>query len=388
LTLFAVFLVSSTYYEHVAQESVAPEVPSSNVVQAAGAKALYLLYQKEGFRVDQLTSNWNRLNSDSSLLIVIEPLERTVVPGEIDPLRRWIESGGTLLYLTAQESDVNPNDSVAGDIAVVSAKKTREEATPEAIASPYLENVSRVSVTSSVRLKPSRKAKVTTLLRDSQGIVALQKSLGKGNVIVVADTTAATNATVREADNVLFLMNIASSSVRDGSHEILFDEYHHGVGFTQSDHEGSGLIASMPLPMRLAVWHLAGLGVLLLYNGNRRFGLPRNLIQTPYRPSTDYVGSMARLYRRAGAADIALITLYKQFSRVLRIKLGVAPDTPPVHWIPLAVQKFGLEYAWLQQVISRCDQVVLGERLHETEMLKLMDQLEQLRRRCDLVGPH
>src|SRR5579871_3119785 len=291
IALFAVFLASVTYYERVAQETLPPTTPSSFVPQGAGVKALYLLLKQEHFKVDQWQTVWNSLPSDAGLLVVVEPLEREVTGGEIAGLHRWIEQGGSLLYLTNQPNGKNPEDTVTGDIEVVKSDQTKETVSPAIANSPYTRNVGKITVASPVRLSPDSRGGYTTLFRDGHGIVAVHKSLGKGQVIVLADTVTASNAAIKEADNAVLFVDIAAATTGATGRTVVFDEYHHGVGFTQHGEDtGDSLLSSMPLPMRLAVWHLLGLSALIAYNGNRRFGRPR-LLRTPvYRPSTDYVG--------------------------------------------------------------------------------------------------
>src|SRR5207248_4434428 len=98
---------------------------------------------------------------------------------------------------------------------------------------------------------------------------------------------------------------------------------------------------STPLPWRLALFHLAAVGLLLVYNGNRRFGPARVTPVVTLRASTDYVNSMARLYRRAGASDIAIETLYSRFLRDLRRALDVPNDAGIAFIARTAQQKFG-----------------------------------------------
>jgi hypothetical protein len=61
---------------------------------------------------------------------------------------------------------------------------------------------------------------------------------------------------------------------------------------------------------------VAALVVLAAYSASRRFGLPQPLPE-PQRVSSEYVASLADLYRRAGAGDAALEGVYRSFRRDL-----------------------------------------------------------------------
>src|SRR5205823_1741955 len=172
--------------------------------------------------------------------------------------------------------------------------------------SPYLAHVEKLAFASPIRLKPAAKSGYTTLFEDKAGPLVLVKRLGKGQVLVVANRKAAANSGIQEADNAVFLYNIAAQTAGAAHGTVLFDEYHHGIGFAQAATNGKeSLAANVPLPLWLLFWHGVGLFLILLYNGNRRFGPPKWAGPVLARPSTDYIGSMALLLRRAGAADIA-----------------------------------------------------------------------------------
>lgn len=384
--LFALFLAFVAYFERIGQERTAAVTPSSYNAKAQGVKALYLLFAQTGYPTARLTTTWDGLDSSDKLLVAVEPFERPVDRGEIGPLRRWVMSGGTVLYfVTSPPRPLDPSDTVAGDVAIIAGKAEQSVVKPDSADSPYLRNVSAFAVKSAVRLQPAPHAPYTILFHDEQGALALHKPLGKGHVLVVANSAATSNSFIREADNAVFLVNIAAASLGAQGGNIVFDEYHHGVGFEGSVESGDSTWEYMPKSVRLALWQALGLLALLVYNGNRRFGRPRTLPMPTYRPSTDYVGSMARLYRRAGAGDIALVTLYKIFVRELAHILDVSPDLPALELAQRAAQKYNIEDAALLSLVTRCEEVLHGKRVSEAEMLDLAQRLERFRRRFDLV---
>ncbi len=366
LALFLLFLGFAAYYEHMGQQTAQPDEPSSFNAKPKGVKALYLLLEKY-YRVGTLETTWNSLDAGDRLLIIVEPLdkERPITKSEIAALRKWVEQGGAVLYLvTSPARPLDLEDTIFGDVAIVEGKATGEQVPPVNRHSPFTSDVEKIAVNSPVRLKPDASAHYETLFRDRQGALALHKKLGRGDLILVANSAAANNASVRQADNALFLVDVAAATVEASDGRILFDEYHHGKGFASrpTDSEG-GLWSSLPVPLRLAIWHLLGLGALLIYNGNRRLGRPRTLPTPAYRPSTDYLGSMARLFRRAGAADIALLTLYRQFVRDLAHALDRPPEARPQELAQRAAQRCGVDDEALSEWMARCEEIAAGRRI-------------------------
>ena len=97
--LLIILLVSALYFNKIGQEVTGQSEPSSLNTQQPGAKALFLLLKQEGFRVDQLETNWSGLTSDAGLLVVIEPFDRdrqAISKSEIQKLHEWIVQGGSL----------------------------------------------------------------------------------------------------------------------------------------------------------------------------------------------------------------------------------------------------------------------------------------------------
>lgn len=389
IALFVVFLATLTYYERVSQETPSRDQPSSFNALGPGVKAFYLLLEEEGYRVDRLETTWDALDSGTGLLVLIEPFQRGVSHAEIAALRRWVERGGTALYFVAPPArPPDPNDTVFGDIAVVNATPTAENAAPAPSVGSYAQNVGSIVVASPVRLRTAPGAGYQRLFWDRQGAIALQKPLGKGRLIAVANGVAASNAGVKRGDNAVFLVDVASAAIGATGKTIAFDEYHHGIGFAQRGDPGdTGVLANMPVPLRLLIWHLLALGAFLVYNGNRRFGQARRVAPPIYRPSTDYVGSMARLFRRAGAADIALQTLYQHFVRDLARQFDLPPDATLSQFGPSIERRYGADGAHLIQLMQHCEAVVAGQRIPEAEMMRLAEQIEQFRRRVNLGGP-
>jgi len=387
ITLFGLFLAATFYYEKVDQEIAPVTEPSSLIAQGPGVKALYNLYERLGYRTERLQTPWNSLSSEQGLLLVTYPQSRPATQDEIAPLRRWVDQGGTILFLASGPAQpFDPKDTVAGDLALVPGPKLRRTISPADPNSPYLHNLRQISFESPLRINLATNAPYTPLFRDSDGLIGVIKPLGKGAVLVVADDRLASNSGIQENDNVLFLANVAAVALRNTQQTIAFDEYHHGVGFAAGKASSDeGLLAYTPLPVRLALFHLLALAGLLIYNGNRRYGPARTLPTPTFRPSTDYVGSMARLYRRAGAADLAITGLYLNLARELRRKMDLAPDAP----LPLIAQRaqrnYRIDGAELLQTLERCDAIQHGQRIPESEMLSLARRLEHFREDFEFV---
>ena len=384
--LFGLYLALTVYAERTAQQTTQKAAPSSFNAKASGLKAYYLLLQQQGFAVDRLRAPWQRIGAGDSLLIVAEPTDpkRPVLPEEETALRKWIEAGGSLLYFASEPPrDFDRNDLLLGDLAVTSGAGEPQTAAPEKAASPCLQSVSSVAYESPVRLKTAKKAQYATLLKDDDGALLMEKTVGKGRVLVAALGDIAGNAAIRKADNAVLLVNIASELGGEGVIE--FDEYHHGVGFEAAKGETGGVWSVVQAPLRLAIYAGVVLCAALLYNNNRMFGRLREAPPVIPRSSADYVGSAGTLLRRAGAADLAVTMIYERFMRELNQILDLPPEADLSQTVQEAQRKFSVDGPQLRQTLTRCEAAKQGERLRETEMLALARQLESYRRLCQLV---
>ena len=393
LILFALLIAFAAFYEQVGQERVASNAPTTTNTRPEGVRALFLLCEREGIPTDVLKSPWSELGDHDGLLVFVEPPDRGRQPSldDIKTLENWVRSGGTLLDLYAGppvEQPLDPSNPLTGDCGAAAGDASPHPVPVErAVNSPLLKGVDTLAVSSNQRLILAKDAPYTVLARDSTGVIAVDKPLGKGRVVCVANRYGATNEGIAEADNAVFLVNIALRASDGRKRAVRFDEYHHGIGFAETaSARAGGLWESTPLPLRFGFLYLVATSVLVLFSANRRFGPVHTSPVVSHRASTDYVNSMARLYRRAGAADIAIEALYARFVRDLRRALDVPTDAGIPQIVRIAEQRFGPAATGLQSLLLHGEAVVAGHRVSEPDMLNLARQIEQFRRVCQLVG--
>ena len=385
--LLGAFLIVALFAEQAGQAVVTSEAASSLNANPSGCKALYALLETIPYRVRRLTSTWNALRPEDGMIVIVEKFakERRPSDKEVDSLQHWTQAGGTVLYfLSNPPRPLDPKNSLAGDIAVVSVNAEPDEVSPSSETSAYTRNVGSIAVASPVRLKPAPNAPYETLFQDEQGIIVAHKPLGKGHIVLVADTSIVSNKGIQAADNVVFLANIAQAAISGSERNIQFDEYHHGVGFDSAGEAQQTWISTLPRPIKLAAWPFILLLLLHLYNGNRRFGITRSLPLPVYRASSEYVHSLARWFQRAEATDIVIETLYQDFRNVLVRHLDAPPDVDTPELVRRAGQRFPQHANELSQLIYRCDEISSGQRIPPQEMLTLVRQLDQFKRSGDI----
>ena len=143
-------------------------------------------------------------------------------------------------------------------------------------------------------------------------------------------------------------------------------------------------------PGRLVAWQLLGLALLLVYSAGRRFGLPRPL-PAPPRVSSEYVASLADLYRRARAADAALEGVYLSFWRDLCRAVGLPYDAPPEEVVvrasrTLATGDSASVEERLRRAVNECEARIDAGQVRDADLVPLARELEALRKELGIGG--
>ena len=389
LVLLIVFVAVALYSERAGQAVVTQTAPSSLNNRPQGAKALYRLYSTLPYSVRRLADPWTTLTPQDGLLIVIEPFEagRPATLPEVSALAKWTRNGGTVLYVVQEPArPLDAKDPLAGDIAIIEGQDAPHTVAP-AVVSPLTRQVGTITVSSKVRLKSAPVSPWQTLFSDRYGVIAAQKPLGKGRVLVAADPLLVSNQGVRQEDNVVFLANIVQSALGRNGRGLVFDEYHHGVGFEAGASGQENWISALPLPIKRAVWPVALLLLLIVYNGNQRFGAARALPLASPRASVEYVQSLARWYRRAEAADIVAETLYNDLLRHVARLLELPPDTPGPDIRQRLERTHPADAPAFAQITTAVQQISAVRRAAPDELLALVVGMEQFKRSLQNTAP-
>ncbi len=378
--LLLIFVVATAYFSRRDVEAERRQQPTTYSYLGEGLAGLYQLLGAQGLEVHRWERDFTAL-SQTGLLVMAEPMERAPRPDESAALWRWVEQGGAVLVLAADDAFGRGQNDLPVDRVVLKAEPARPaDVQPKDPSSPYMRDVERLHVDGSLRIEPHKKRDQHVLLSDSLGGYAVVWKRGRGTIIVASEGLGADNAHLTAADNAVFFTNIAQ--VHRSRAGVLFDEYHQGYG---TEMEGRSLWRAIGPTGRAIGWYLLFFLLLVIYNANRRFGTAKELPTPTYRPSTEYISSMAGLYRRAGAGGIAVEAVYNAFLRDLVQRIDAPPGAPPERVAEMAARRFGLDGGALRDLLTRCDRIAHGDQVAESEMLRLARQIEEFRRKADLV---
>jgi hypothetical protein len=301
----------------VVQPAKEEQLPPLTVYSTApgGGRALWLWLGEIGYSLSTLEGGAYRVPDEARTMLVLSPI-LPFSDSELEELEGWVRRGGTLviaadglfarsllerfrLQLRALPRLVEAAQPVHGDLLDSSIREVTVRASDELLLGA-----------SSGR----------PLLVDGERVFGAVVSHERGRVIALSAPDALRNTALRREDNARLALSLVGPRERG---RLVFDERHHGYGAAES----------RPLHTLLldhgwgrAVLY-AGLAILLfLLLSGRRFGRPRQLEAARGRSLSEYVSSMAALYRSGRKRSLLVEHFQRRLQRDMAQDLGLPGD--------------------------------------------------------------
>ncbi|MDQ6694728.1 MAG: DUF4350 domain-containing protein [Chloroflexota bacterium] len=272
-----------------------------------GALALYTWLQQSGFEVSRVQGG-EAFPPQADTLVIINP-SGSFPKGQTGSLRDWVERGGTLIF-------ANEGDHALLDELGFSTRYSGSYTNTVPMSQPLFANpaVARVKVPAAEGLQvPVSNTVVLASSKDESGervALAAMVKIGVGRAFLLSSDYPLTNEGIQQESNGAFIYNMAQLA---GGRRVAFDEVHHGQSV------GGDLLGLMTSTS----WGWAliyGVGTLAIYTvwSARRLGPPLP-VPTPdrRRPTSDYVKSVAGLFRRARKPGYAAECYLRYFKGTL-----------------------------------------------------------------------
>ena len=337
---------------------------SSNDTGSTGTKAFYLLSNELGYKTQRLDDGLKPgINGGKGLLVVID---QTFLPGKSaagNELTKWVGAGGNLLLFTGTATKLTESFGITIN--------NQEFKGPAKIrASAFTKNVRKLNFMSG-RYLSVKDSKYEIIASAAGGPVSLAFPFGRGRVVVVSDPSLITNSQIQKFDHIVLLLNVLRVIQPK---TIWFDETGGAIG------GGSEKEFHLNRTYTMAAIEFALAVLLLFVFWGKRFGRPLPLPAESKGVSTQYINTMANIFRQAKARDIALDNIFGAFWHNLTRSLGVPDSITPDEIINLCRLRPNLDSPGLQAIIKSVEKFRRQGNSTEAEIFALVHDMEKWRR--------
>jgi hypothetical protein len=320
-----------------------------------GASAAFLFAQAMGHPTEQIKGSFH-VPAAFGMLFVFTPTS-DYTSDEASRLLLWVRTGGVLVY--ASEQGDGELDHAFGVRRVAGIVRGSIYA-----SNPTFEGVTDVYGGGYVMPVYPAKDQVPFLRAASGSVVGYVQRIGLGKVVVLADPLVLCNGYLERGNNGRLLSD--SLGLAGPTELVAFDEYHHGVTF--SDFAPQAWIAT---PWGAALlWLLVAIFAGLILRG-RRFG-PLIERQVEFaRTDAEWAGAVGRLLRRSSARAVTLGLLASAAEREVATRTGLPLQPRERFWNALWVRAPGVaaELAEVENSLpsasaTEADLLTSAQRLH------------------------
>jgi hypothetical protein len=358
-----------------------------------GTLACYLLFERLGIPVERSNEmlRAERLD-DAAVVFLLDP----IVPvrlGEAADLGTWLARGGVLVT-----TDI-PHDLAPALDRLSSASPARWQrhasrahetpaptrvTSPEARSLPLARDVAAVQFETAAVLdrKPSdandSRVVRTPLFTDERGVRLAEYALGRGRIILLADSSFLANGRIAQADNAVLAANLVSyARARATGARVVFDEYHFGFG---GQGGGFRVLAGMLFTTSAgwAVLALTAAGSLFLWCQGRQFGPRRGFGKQRRRSKMEYVQAVGATYRAAGAHRLTLRLLYNWFRQRLTSQAGLPAGAANGLVAQELARRGRAPAADYQRALDECDRILSQAAVSQRQLAAVVAQLARI----------
>jgi hypothetical protein len=291
LLLMGFLLVVASVFSAQSQRSAEQDMRSGSSYSNAerGTRALYLWLDEMGYTVRRLQRESFELRREDGVLWIITPsFGQFISSEEAAEIVRWIEAGGTLVWI-----DNSPSDALFSALEVEAAVARPLLLAPQA---PWISEEQATFPGANYTFNPLPPRAVPLLVNSEGRTAAIYQQRGEGELWLFLSERPFTNQGLFEPHNSALVEGILAHLPPRAT--MTFDEIHHGYG-------GPSQIPSLARVMSRSPWgwglyYGAAVVALWMLLRGRRFGrslpLPGEHLR---REAGEYARSMAWLYRRA-----------------------------------------------------------------------------------------
>ena len=339
--------------------------PTSFSVGRYGFKAIFLLLGKIGYKTERWTKGIEDLKNEKDKgLIILSPFMYYIEKGDSQKLVEWTKQGNKLLI-----SSVSENLIMKGLNVKIKEVPLKEKANPKGILS---DNISTIEGLNPVRLVVDEN-KYNVLLKDEDGIICASIKYNEGEVIVFSSPEVFNNGNISRADNVILATNIIKYLDKDS---IIMDESFHGIISNNRSFK-------VPLLIKYLMVQLI-ITLLFFYPAMmKRFGKPIVEGNGTIRTSTEYIYSLAGLFKKAKTTDFAIENCIRGFKRRLAKICRLSPEASDDKYIEAIRYISDVDEEEVRTLLTNCRAKIKDRNISPSQLEGLYQEMNKLADKID-----
>ncbi len=364
VVLLAFVLIS--FFSFSQNPKVYPDFVSTSP-SPTGTKAIYSYLEDNHSSVTRWSQSPDKLPSNEAkqLLIMVEPsfVEDT---SKVEKYEKFMKAGNTILLFKE-----NPKGFFGINTEPVVEYSPQLIEKPISLLNQQEEQVSAV-VSSQYRLVKPKNEEIESLYQDDNGIVAFEKSYGKGSLIVAVTPDWMTNQTILDADHLDIILSLLNNQYGE-SNRIIFDEYVHG----QTDSYLGWKV--YPQYFLVTLLQVILLTILWLWYKGKRFGAIINPREEFVRYSDERLKALSIWYLKANKYRDSLL-VQSQFIRIkLQDRWGISANRDWSEITDLLAKKLKRPNAEILTFYHDLNKVLEQQNISKQEYLLWSKKMDQFR---------
>ena len=196
--------------------------------------------------------------------------------------------------------------------------------------------------------------------------VIVKYPYGRGEVLWWASATPLTNAGLKEAGNLEFLL----ACLGDSNNDILWDEYIHGYRDTLA-------LTVAHSTVKWVVLQLVLLGLAVLATFSRRSGPVCQPAGESRLSPLEFVQTLGGLYEKAGTPAVAVDICYQRFRYWLTRRLGMGSNVSLSDLEAAVRDRWARNDEHFTAILRRCESAKNDPYLNDSEALHLVQEIEE-----------
>lgn len=317
-----------------------------------GLRALYL-YLKESKRPVSALQVSPAKGVSAHTLVIAAPEEREITQAEVTVLQRFVEGGGTLVYLAPRKLRAQPSMNEWLGIDRGQQLAAVRGSSPDAEAAVWLP-AGALSATRSLMVAAERTVHLTggsavPVAGQGRTPVLWHVAMGKGDLWIAAGPDLASNGRIDQGDDLAFWDHLSQLG------PLAFDEFHQRPGAGPPMSRAALAFAAQFLLM----------GCVFAWSRGTRLGPPRTPPDVRHRASREYLTAFAHLMRRARVEGELATEMHQRLRRTMRERIGIPLSLPDEEVAPALEAKAGVSanaYLALVRALRAASSAPLSER--------------------------